>query len=269
MNGQICPAEAAHVSLADRGLTLGDGLFETLRVHNGRVCHMDLHMQRLQNGGAVLELSVPNGAVVAQAAQELLAVTGIQNGSMRLTVTRGVAPRGLLPPQHEQPTIFMTAAEGTAKVTAMSLMTSQTIRRDERSPLNSVKSLNYLPNILARQEAERAACGDALLLNLQGRIAETTVSTVIIQEQGGFITPPVSEGALPGVARAVLLRAGMLREEMISRERLNFADGVYLINSLSVRRVKTVDGAPIRHSPLGLRRVCEQFEIPFSEGEGA
>ncbi|MFT8307629.1 aminotransferase class IV [Acetobacter malorum] len=268
LNGHLCEAEQAHVSLADRGLTLGDGLFETLRVQNGRVCHLDLHMQRLQHGGAVLGLAVPNAAIVAQAAQALLQATKIQNGSARLTVTRGVAPRGLLPPQQGEPTVFMTVTAGEAKVSSVSLMTSQTIRRDEQSPLNCLKSLNYLPNILARQEAARAGCDEALLLNVRGRVAETTISTVVIQEREEFFTPSVGEGALPGVARAVLLQAGLLREEPLSLARLKAADGLYLINSLSVRQVTAFDGASVRQCPAGLSRLCVALDISLPASEG-
>lgn len=269
LNGQICKATEAHVSLADRGLTLGDGLFETLRVKNGRVLHIDLHMERLQNGGAVLGLPVPGMDYVAQAAQSLLDETGLQNGSARLTVTRGVAPRGVLPPQRCTPTVFMTVAEGEARVADVSLMTAQTVRRDELSPLSRVKSLNYLPNILARREAAQAGWDEALFLNIQGRVAETTISTVVIQEQNRFATPPVSEGALPGVARAVLLRAGLLQEERLAQERLRTADAIYLINSLSVRRVQVFDGQSVSQSSAGLRRLCAALDVPLPEGIGA
>lgn len=83
----------------------------------------------------------------------------------------------------------MMVAEGAARVSDVSLMTAQTVRRDELSPLNRVKSLNYLPNILARREAAQAGCDEALFLNIQGRVAETTISTVVIQEQNRFATP--------------------------------------------------------------------------------
>lgn len=269
LNGQICNATEAHVSLADRGLTLGDGLFETFRVKNGRVRHLGLHMERLQNGGAVLGLPVPDMDYVVQAAQSLLDATGLQNGSARLTVTRGVAPRGVLPPQYCTPTVFMTVAEGEARVSDVSLMTAQTVRRDELSPLNRVKSLNYLPNILARREAAQAGCDEALFLNVQGRVSETTISTVVIQERNRFATPPVSEGALPGVARAVLLRTGLLQEECLARERLRAADAVYLINSLSVRRVQVFDGQSVSLSFAGLRQLCAALDVPLPEGIGA
>lgn len=269
LNGQLCAAGQAHVSLADRGLTLGDGLFETFRVQNGSLCHLDLHMQRLQEGGVVLGLPVPDSGVVTHAAQDLLAATGVRQGSVRLTVTRGVAARGLLPPAQVQPTVFMTVAEGVARVASIAVMTSQTIRRDETSPLNRIKSLNYLPNILARQEAGRAGCEDALLLNLQGRVAESSISTVVFQQQAHFITPPIADGALPGVARAVLLRAGLLREERLARERLHAADGLYLINSLSVRQVHTVDGQSVACSTSGWREICAALAVASPAGSGA
>ena len=261
LNGQVCEAAQAHVSLADRGLTLGDGLFETIRVKNGNLLHLDRHMQRLQEGSAVLALPVPSGEEVAQAAKALLAATGLQNGSARLTVTRGVGPRGLAPPQDVCPTVFMTVAAGAARVASVSVMTSQLVRRDEQSPLSRIKSLNYLPNILARQEAERAGYEDALLLNVQGRVAETTVSTLVLQEQEKFVTPSVAEGALPGVARGVLLQMGLMTEEKVEQPRLQQATALYLVNSLGLRVVSLLNGQEMAHCSSGLRTLCAALDV--------
>lgn len=269
LNGQVCEAAQAHVSLADRGLTLGDGLFETMRVKNGNLLHLDRHMQRLQEGSAVLALPVPSGAEVAQAAKALLSATGLQNGSARLTVTRGTGPRGLAPPQNVQPTVFMTVAAGTARVASVSVMTSRLVRRDEQSPLSRIKSLNYLPNILARQEAVRAGYEDALLLNVQGRVAETTVSTVVVQEEERFITPSVAEGALPGIARSVLLRAGVMTEESVDLSRLQQAKALYLVNSLGVRVVSLLDGQWMEPCASGLRRLCTLLDVAQGGVAGA
>lgn len=264
LNGHLCDAAQAHVSLADRGLTLGDGVFETFRVKNGALMHLDLHMQRLQHGGQVLGLEVPDREAVAQAAQALLGATSMRHGSARLTVTRGVGPRGLLPPREGTPTLFMTVIEGHARVTSVSLMTSQSVRRDERSVLNTLKSLNYLPNILARQEAARAGCDEALLLNISGRVAETTISTVVVQEGTLFVTPSGAEGALPGVARAVLMQAGLLHEACVRVERLKKAEAVYLVNSLGLRVVSTLDGQPVGQSPAGLASLCAALDVQLS-----
>ncbi|GAN59884.1 2-keto-4-methylthiobutyrate aminotransferase [Acetobacter cibinongensis] len=264
-NGRICPAEQARIDVADRGLTLGDGLFETLRVHEGRVLRLPLHAARLQNGGAVLQLPVPTFAEMAQATQELLAATGLQSGSMRLTVTRGVGVRGLLPPTHAEPTVVVTATEGAPTVATVSLMTSRLIRQDEQSPLCRMKSLNYLPHILARQEAARAGADEALLLNTQGRVAETTISTVVVQQSGNFMTPPVSEGALPGVARAVLFQAGLIEEQPLAPAALSVAEAVYLINSLGVRCVTSLDGHPLPLNKTGARCLCQALAVPLEK----
>lgn len=264
-NGRICPAAQACIDVADRGLTLGDGLFETLRVHEGRVLRLPLHAERLQNGGAVLLLPVPTRAEMEQATQELLAATELQTGSMRLTVTRGVGVRGLLPLQSVEPTVVITATEGAPTVANVRVITSRLIRQDEQSPLCRMKSLNYLPHILARQEAARAGADEALLLNTQGRVAETTISTVVVQRGGGFITPPVSEGALPGVARAVLFQAGLIEEQPLTAAMLVEAEAVYLINSLGLRCVTFLDGYPLSLSKAGAERLCQALALPLEK----
>lgn len=104
LNGKIYPAEQAFISPQDRGVTLGDGLFETLRIKNGTILHFSLHYQRLCEGGRVLGMPVPEQEDTLRAIREFVMHAGLENGSARLTVTRGVAPRGLLPPEHCKPT---------------------------------------------------------------------------------------------------------------------------------------------------------------------
>lgn len=263
LNGRLCDAHQAHVSVADRGLTLGDGLFETFRVHSGMLRHLDVHMARLQAGAAILDLPVPSLEDVQQAGQALCQANGIQQGSARLTVTRGVGPRGLLPPENPVPTVFMTVTSGVPTCSSVSVLTSKRVRQDEKSILCQMKSLNYLPFILARQEAARAGCGDALILNLAGRVADTTVSTVVIQESGRWLTPAITEGALPGVARAVLLGAGLVAEAEIIPQRVYEAEAVYLINSLGARSVTSLDGRPLPQCQAGFNKLCAAMDIPL------
>lgn len=256
LNGQICSAESAYVPVTDRGLTLGDGLFETVRVYKGQPLRLGYHAQRLQAGGHVLGLPVPSQAQLAQSAVELLAVEPLYHGSLRFTVTRSSGPRGLLPPPDVQPTVFITAASGTPTCSAVALITSQHVRQDELSPLCGMKTLNYLPYILARQEAAHKGADEALLLNTQGRVAETTISTVVVLTKEGFVTPHSTEGALPGVARRTLLEAGVLQETRLEPEALLQAEAVYLTNSLGVRTVRTLDGKALSQNAQGLARLC-------------
>lgn len=260
LNGKIYPAEQATISPLDRGVTLGDGLFETLRVKNKTVLHFIWHYQRLCDGARVLDMSVPTQDDALQAMQEFLAQAGFENGSIRLTVTRGVAPRGLLPPEHCKPTVFITGTAGNFREQSVRMCVSTLVRRDERSPLSRIKSLSYLPGVVARQEVDRKGCDDAFLLNMQGHIAESTISNVVVQTEEGLITPPVTEGVLPGIARRLLLDAGVVQERVVTYTDIVKAQGVYLTNSLSLRVVTHLDGKQIAYHPESYRKIRDILE---------
>lgn len=260
LNGKIYPAEQAAISPLDRGVTLGDGLFETLRIKKGIVLHFAWHYQRLCNGAQVLGLPVPEQDDTLQAVREFVAHAGFENGSARLTVTRGVAPRGLLPPEYCSPTVFITGATGVFREQPVRVCMSKLVRRDELSPLSRIKSLSYLSGIVARQEAAQIGCDDALLLNMQGRIAESTISNIVVQTEAGLITPSVVEGALPGIARRLLLNAGIMQEQPVFYEDIVRAQGVYLTNSLSLRTVTHLDGKPISYHPESYGKIRDILE---------
>ncbi|WNM09781.1 aminotransferase class IV [Komagataeibacter nataicola] len=188
LNGQVLSPAEARIDPADRGLLLGDGLFETMRVADGAVRHFTLHMERLAHGAGVLMLPPPDTDRIAQAVHDLLAASGLQSGSLRLTLTRGPGPRGLLPPPRVQPTLLLAAAASLPPATPVRLVTA-THRRDEESVLSRIKSLNYLPSILARMEAASLGADDALLLNRAGHVAETSASTLVAVIGGELLTP--------------------------------------------------------------------------------
>ena len=259
LNGRIAPAGGAHVDTADRGFLLGDGLFETMRVAGGQVRHLDRHMDRLAQGAATIMLPAPDRTAIAAGITALLAACGLETGSLRLTCTRGIGPRGLLPPAHVTPTLLLTAASGLPPETPVRLVTSSH-RRDEGSVLSRIKSLNYLPSILARVEAAEQGADDAVLLNHAGFVAETSASTLVACIDGQPVTPPVHDGALPGTARGVVVDAGIVREERISPARLRMATAVFTLNSLSVREVVMWDDVafPRRPDLLAAIRACCQ-----------
>jgi branched-chain amino acid aminotransferase len=261
LNGELVALDTARISPMDRGFTLGDGLFETMRVRAGWVMNLYAHMHRLVEGGRVLGLPVPDTAAVRQALCELLDATDLEEGSIRLTLSRGEGPRGLQPPANTRPTLALTATPGAFARTTVRTMTSKLIRRDETSPLSRIKSLNYLPGILARQEAARANAEDALLLNMQGRVAESTISSIVIaSEDGELITPPISEGALPGVARGMLLARGLAREATLENEQILWARGVWLVNTLSLREVTVLDGQALATDPALTETLAACFD---------
>lgn len=245
LNGRLTTADAARIDPADRGLLLGDGVFETLAVTDGRPLRLAAHLARLRAGAAVIGLPLAlSDEDLAAAMAALLGATGSKAGSLRLTVTRGVGPRGLPPPPEPKPTIMLTAG-GVPPETPANLIVAQSTRRNEHSPLSRIKSLNYLDNIIARMEAQRAGADDALLLNTAGRVAEASAACLFWVKGGGLFTPPIEEGALPGVRRAAIISAMGAAERPVAADELRGADEIFLANSLSVRLVASLDGRPV------------------------
>lgn len=257
LNGVLLPEEEARIAPADRGLLLGDGLFETLRVAAGRPLRLDRHLARLRAGAAVLGLPVPlDDAGLAAAMAALLERRGLTDASLRLTLTRGPGPRGLLPPAEPTPTLLITAAPLPPPLPPARVVVARDTRRNEHSPLARIKSLSYLDGVLARQEAARRGADDALLLNTAGRLAEASAANLFLVLDGALVTPPVSEGALPGVMRAAVLDAVAVVERPVAADELSRADEVFLTSSLGVRPVVAVDGTPVGDGRPGGRTMA-------------
>lgn len=246
LNGALLPADMARIDPADRGFTLGDGLFETIRVEQGVPRHLPRHLARLRAGCAVLALPCPwDDATIGTGIADLLGATGLGAAALRLTLSRGVAARGVLPQGSVSPTLLITAGPLPAALPPARMIIAQSTRRNEHSPLSRIKSLNYLDSILARQEAMREGADDALLLNGQGLIAEATAANLFALIGGRLLTPPVADGALPGIARALLLEGGMAAESSLPPPALAEAEAVFLINSLGLRAVSAIGGRPV------------------------
>jgi branched-chain amino acid aminotransferase len=261
LNGAL--VDEARIDPADRGFTLGDGVFETIRVIGGRPRHLARHFERLHDGAGVLGFAVPHDETsLAHALDGLLAACGLTEATLRMTVTRGPAPRGVLPPASPGPTVLVTAAPAGTPVGPARLAVASVTRRNEFSPLSRIKSLNYLDNILARQEAADLGADDAVLLNTKGRVAETTIANLFAVIDGVVVTPPVAEGALPGIARSLVLKALDVVERPLAVQELYRAREIVLTNSLGVRPVASVDGIAMDWGSNGLFRSLEKILGP-------
>jgi branched-chain amino acid aminotransferase group I len=260
VNGELAEREAAVVSAFDRGLLHGYGLFETMRSYRGRVFRLEQHYQRLTEGAAILDIPLPLSLDDLHAAIDaLLERNALPDARIRLTVTAGpvaqageATPSALLvagPPTDYPPELY---ERGMAAITSA-------IRRNENSPLSRVKSLNYLDNLLAREEARRMGADHAILLNTQGLVAEGSSSNVFLSNGEELVTPNIESGALPGITRAVVIEvareAGLsVREAEVAPERLSAAKEAFLTGSImEVMPLTRLDGAPIgdaRPGPL-------------------
>ena len=208
MNGEFAEKPGA-VSITDRGFLLGDGVFETLLAAAGTPIFWHAHINRLRKGLEALQIKAPLDALSLELVRELAIRNDLEktNTAVRLTVTRGPGARGLLAPPETNPTMLLTMAPYSqlSNKLPMRLCVSQ-FRRSEHSITARHKTLNYLDNTLARNEADGCGADDAVMLNSAGRVAGVSAGNIFaISSERELITPPVGEGALPGVVRQQIL----------------------------------------------------------------
>ena len=246
LNGRIIPAAEASLSIFDRGFTLGDGVFETLRVKGGRPLWLSDHIARLREGAGTLGIPVPlDDAALERGLMQLIEARGVAEASLRLTLSRGPSQaRGLWPPALPMtPTLLATLSPLPAAARPpLRMIVAQSARRNEHSPLSRIKSLNYGDNILARREAESLGADDALLMNGAGRIVCASAGNIFLRLGDAWITPPLVDGILAGTARRRLTRLLDAAERSIDLADLRNAGAGLISNSLGLTAIREVDG---------------------------
>ncbi len=265
LDGDFVPAPEAHVAAGDAGLLHGNGLYETFRAREGRVYLLQRHVERLRTGAAALAIAVPADVdKLPEIVRELAQRCELSDARVRLTLTAGS--------EDARPSVLLQARPATdypeqlyiRGVTAM----IAPVRRNETSPLAHIKSLSHLDNELARRGAREAGADQALLLNTQGFLAEASSANLFIVREGKLTTPPISDGALPGVTRGALLelasaagiRAG---EASLAIDDLHRADEAFLTNAIAgVLPLVLVDGRNVGPGKPGeiTRRVRGLYE---------
>ncbi|HEY8618225.1 aminotransferase class IV [Phenylobacterium sp.] len=241
----------------DRGLLLGDGLFETLLAEGGRLRDEQAHLDRLAAGCAALGLPEPDRAEAARRMHEALSSAGLDGAraAVRLTLTAGGGGRGLDRPDPLTPVMFATAAPSPKPAGPVRLATAS-IRRNETSAASQLKTLSYLDNVLARREARAASADEALMLNTRGELACAAAANLFWIAGERLFTPALDCGVLPGITRArviaVARSAGVPLDEVATGpDALAAADAVFVTNSLvRLRRVESLDGRPFGSDPL-------------------
>ncbi len=246
LNGAAVARDKARIDPADRGFTLGDGLFETIAARGGKILRVAAHMARLRAGANELRISVPHDdGALAAALVETARVNGIEDGVLRLTLTRGPAPRGLAPPASPEPTVLIAAEAGLPPETPARAVIARGARRDEASVLCRIKSLNYLDGVRARMDAADRDADEAILLNTKGRVADGAAATLFLFLGNWLVTPSLAEGALPGIVRAAALAELGAVERTLTPEDILAADEAVLVNSLGARMLVALDGKPV------------------------
>lgn len=244
LNGRLLAGADDRLSVLDRGFTLGDGVFETMRASGPRLLWLADHLARLRAGAAVLGIDVPlDDTAIAEGLAGLLAAAAEESAALRLTLSRGPAARGLWPGgAAPTPTLLATIARLPPVPGPVDLIVARTTRRNAQSPLSRIKSLNYGDNLLARREAALRGAGDALMLNGMDRVACATAGNLFLRIRGRWQTPLVAEGAMPGLARQRLLHLLGGSEAIIASAGLDEADAGMISNSLGLVPVRSIDG---------------------------
>lgn len=222
-----------------------------MRAEAGRVRRLEAHLARLRQGASVLGLPVPlDDAALGDALTATLAANGLERAgaALRLTLTRGPGPRGLLPPEPARPTLMIAAFPLPPPRPPAVAVVVEAVRRNEHSPTSRLKTLAYLDQVLALREARAAGGDEAILRCTAGRLACASAANLFLVIAGGARTPPVEDGALPGVTRQRLLAIGPaagidVTASPLPGEAWQAAAEAFVTNSLAgIRPIRTLMG---------------------------
>jgi len=286
VDGSLYSKDDAKISVFDHGFLYGDGVFEGIRVYEGNVFRLAQHLDRLYRSAKTIALEIPLAqAEMTRAVLETVAANEKRNAYIRLVVSRGAGDLGIDPANCSRATVVIIVdsirlfpaelyAKGVAIVTA-------SIRRVPIQSLDPrIKSLNYLNNILAKIEARRAGVLEAVMLNLDGHVAECTADNVFVVSGGRLSTPSLMDGALGGITRQTVLELAVeegiaASEASLGMHDLYNADEVFLTGTgAEIMPVVSVDGRPIAdgkpgHTTLALHeafakvRVRDGAKVPY------
>jgi len=254
LDGQWCDRSTAMVSVYDHGLLYGDGVFEGIRVYGGKIFKLAEHLERLYDSAHAIWLTIPmSKEEMAQVTEEAVRRSGITEAYIRHVVSRGVGDLGLDPRKCPRPSVIIIV--DTIKLwpeevyeTGLKVVTAGTPIPQRESLSPRVKSLNYLPHILAKIEGVQAGADEVLMLDSQGHVAEGSGQNIFVVKRKRITTPPVYAGILKGITRDVVIElargAGYeVQESMINRYDVYTADEAFFTGTASeVVAIRQVDG---------------------------
>jgi branched-chain amino acid aminotransferase len=254
IDGKYYDRSGAKISVFDHGLLYGDGVFEGIRIYNGKVFKIEEHVERLYQSAKAILLDIPISlADMENAILDAVRENAKKDGYIRLVVTRGEGPLGLDPAQCAKPSVIIIVGDiqlypqeyyekGIAVITAA----SRRMPADSLDP--RVKSLNYLNNIMAKVEAKLAGCLEAVLLNHEGYVTECTADNIFIVKDGTLLTPAPHYGALDGITRMTVMNIApscdiASRETALTRYDLYTADECFMTGTgAEIMPVTKIDG---------------------------
>ncbi|MCD6362755.1 MAG: branched-chain-amino-acid transaminase [Synergistetes bacterium] len=275
INGEFYPSSEAKISVFDKGFLFGDGVFEGIRVYNGRIFKLDDHLKRLYRSARAILVEIPlSFDELKEAVIETVRKNQLKEAYIRLIVSRGIGDLGLDPTKCSKPTIVIIVDEIALFSKEIYEKGIEAITSSVRASYGDilppqVKSLNYLSHILAKWEAINAGVHEAIMLTREGFVAEGTGENIFIIRDGYLITPPSWVGALEGITREIVLEISWeieeiedIIEDIFTRFDLYVADECFLCGTAAeIVPVVKVDGRVIGSGKPGniTREIMRRF----------
>ena len=263
IDGKLYDKEDAKISVFDHGLLYGDGVFEGIRMYNGKIFKCVEHIDRLFESARAIGIRIQmTKKEIIKAMEDTLKANDLKDGYVRLLVTRGIGDLGLDPKLCERPSVVIIADKiqlypPEIYEKGLELITAATPRNHQEALSPRIKSLNYLNNIMAKMEGHQANVREVVMLNLDGYVCECSADNILLVKNGVLKTPPPSAGILKGITRDTIMEIAResgteVREENITRFDLYVADEVFLCGTAAelIAAVK-IDGRVINDGKPG------------------
>ncbi len=273
LNDRFVEQKDARVSVFDHGFLYGDGVYETLRVYQGRVLLLERHLERLRQSCERISLNLSmKDEEWKSIVMKILIRNGLEDAGLRITISRGEGEMGIDPRLCAHPTVVVMAKPVVTyteqqREQGMSLHLASVKRNPELAQSPQIKAISFLNNILAKQEAIQAGADDALMLNLDDIVAECTTSNIFFVKNECLFTPAVECGILKGLTRDVVLELAVeqglsVEEGCYATEQLLQADECFITNTgIEIMAVSRVGDCQIGQGRRG--RITDNLQKVF------
>jgi len=271
IDGKLVAESEAKISIFDHGLLYGDGVFEGIRFYNNQAFRLDNHLDRLVDSAKAIALTLPytkNEFVMA--INNVIQEFELDNGYVRLVITRGKGSLGINPASCQKSSSFIIADKSSfvdkqvlERGAKLIIASTRRLAADGLDP--RIKSLNYLNHILARMEATQAQADEAILLNAQGNVTEGSTDNIFIIKNNKIITPPISDGALDGITRGIIFEIAdeqgyHCEEKTLSPYDLYTADECFLTGTaMELLPVSEIDGRSLSFCPGEMYKTLQDY----------
>jgi len=242
LNGVLVPEDEAVLPVSDHGLTVGDGLFETLKVVDGVAFALRRHLARLRRTAEGLGLTTPDEGALRAAIESTITANGPDVGRVRITLTGGAGPAGTS--RGDGPVTVLVQCGPRTEWPPTAAVVTVPWPRNERGVLAGLKTTSYADNVIAYTYAQERGGDEALFPNTRDDLCEGTGTNVFVVVDGTLVTPPLSSGCLAGVTRELLLDLGLgIEERDVPMSSLPAVEEAFLTSSTrDVQSIASIDG---------------------------